>query len=85
MSVIFVWYAVSFIFLTSPSDYKLFHLRDLTEFVWQKSHSTKTPSTSRARKMQDRNAIKTCFHFHMCGNTLFIESRQENVLLHMFL
>ena len=63
MSVIFVWYAVRFIFLTSPNDCKLFHLRDLNGFVWQKSHSTKTPSTSRARKMQDRIGIKTCFIF----------------------
>ena len=53
------------VFLTSPNDYKLFHLIVLNEFVWQKSHSAKTPSTSRVRIKQDRNAIKTCFHFHM--------------------
>ena len=65
MSVIFVWYVVWFIFLASPNDCKLFHLRDLIEFAWQISHTTKTPYTSRPRKMQDKNAIKTRFHFHM--------------------
>ena len=40
-------------------------LRDLIEFAWQISHSTKTHSTSRNRKMQDKNAIKTCSHFHI--------------------
>ena len=58
---------------------------NLFELAWQISHSTKTPSTSRARKMQNRNAIKTCFHFHMLGNTMYKESRQENDLLQMFL
>ena len=32
-----------------------------------------------------RNAIKTCFHFHMLGNTMCIESRQENDMPQMFL
>ena len=45
MSVIFVWYAVWFIFLTSPNDCKLFHLRYLIEFAWQISHSSKTSSS----------------------------------------
>ena len=85
MSVISVWYAVWFIFLTSPNDCRLFHIGDLIEFAWQISHSIKTPSTPRARKMQDRNAVKTCFHFHMLGYTMYIESRQENDLLQMFL
>ena len=85
MSVIIVWYAVWFIFLACANDFKLFHLRDLIEFAWQINHSHKTPSKSRPRKMQDRNAIKTCFHFHMLGNTMYIEFRKENDLLQMFL
>ena len=42
---------------------KLFHLRDLIEFAWHVNHSTKTPTTSRDRKVQYRNAIETFFSF----------------------
>ena len=81
MSLTFGWYAVWFIFLTSPNDCKLFHLRDHIEFAWQISHSAKTLSTARAKAMQDKNFIEACFHFHMRSDTMFIESRQENNLL----
>ena len=72
----FVWYEVWLIFLTSLNDFKLFHL---IEFSWQVSCPTKTPSSTRARKMQDTcmseclgdrlehsisvNTIEICFHF----------------------
>ena len=83
MSLIFVnvCYAVWLTILTSLNNCKLFNLR---EFAWHVSHSAKTPSTSRARKMQDRNAIETHFYFHLWGNTMYLNSRQENDLLQMF-
>ena len=84
MSRIYVWYAVWLTFLTGLNNCKLFHLRDLIEFAWHANHSAKNPSTSRARKMQDRNAIETRFYFHLWGNTKYLKSRQENDLLQMF-
>ena len=48
----FVWYEVWLIFLTSLSDCRSFHIRDLIEFQWQVSLLTKILSTSMARKMQ---------------------------------
>ena len=58
MNVIFVLYALWFIILKSPNDCKAFHLRNLIELAWHISHSNETPSTSRARKMEDSKAIK---------------------------
>ena len=82
MSLIFVWYAVLVTFLTNC---KLFHpIRDLIEFAWHISHSARTPSTSRARKMQNRNAFETRFFFHLWGNTMYLKSRQEHDLPQLF-
>ena len=41
----------------------ILEVRDLNEFVWQKSHSTKTPSTSRARKCKIESRSKLVFIF----------------------
>ena len=71
-------------FLTSLNNCKLFHLRDLVEFAWHGSHLTKTPSTSRVRKMQDGSTIETRFYFHLWDNTLYLKSRQENNMFQMF-
>ena len=42
---------------------KKFHLKEPTIFSWQVN---KAASTSRARKMQDRNAIEICCYFSLC-------------------
>ena len=43
-----------------------FCCRDLIEFAWQISHSTKTPSTSRPRKMQDTETLLKLVFIFMC-------------------
>ena len=49
--------------LTSLNDCELSHLRNRIEFAWHVSHSTKTPSTSRASKCKIETLLKPVFIF----------------------
>ena len=64
--LIFVWYALCSVvsLLISLNDCNSFHLRELIELLWQVSRPTKTPSTLKAKTMQDRNAFEKCFYFN---------------------
>ena len=45
-------------------------VRKLIDLIsWQVNSLAKTPCTSRARLMQNKNANETCFQFNLQGNT----------------